>query len=508
MVLVQGQVIAGKYEIGERLGQGGMGAVFEAKHLGTGGRVAIKLIGQLELRDDIKARFAREARAAGAIESMYIVRVFDAGIDHGTGMPYLVMDRLRGEDLAKLLSRVGPLGQGVALRIAAQACLGLAKAHAAGVIHRDIKPANLFLADGDAGEVVVKILDFGVAKLKSEQMRASASDDAALTTTGTMLGSPHYMSPEQAESNKAIDHRSDIWSLGVVLYKALTGRTPHAGLDAIKVLVANCTVSAPPPRDVAPWIAPEVAAIVARALRIDPAARFQSAMEMHDAIRALDLPRAFTRTSLVPVPPEVRESAPERIPRSARIPGDLASARALGAGSASQAPTEATLTAAHLSRRLVHRVRRRPGLATFVAVAIVGVPLAFVGAQRLRGRALDAKVAGPSADTTATTTATATPTAAVPSALLSSSGGADDPSLRSGVRPTTATAAATATPTATRTPTPTATTTPTPTAAGDRRPRPASPASASASAPASASAAPSATAPKDTLEPVSDFETN
>jgi eukaryotic-like serine/threonine-protein kinase len=163
------QVIDQKYQVVRLLGKGGMGAVYEARHVGTGRRVAVKVIlneNGLPQHVDVLARFQREARAAGAIESMHITQVLDTGVDPRGGHPYLVMEYLAGEDLHQTLERLGPLSPDLALRIAVQACLGLAKAHEGGVVHRDIKPANIFLARQDAGQIWVKLLDFGIAKAK------------------------------------------------------------------------------------------------------------------------------------------------------------------------------------------------------------------------------------------------------------------------------------------------------------------------------------------------------
>jgi len=280
-------VIGGKYRIVELIGQGGMGSVFEAVHTGTGSRVAIKLIASNDVKEEVFVRFQREARAAGTIDSHHIARVFDMGTDERSGSPFMVMERLYGEDLSQLMRRVGPLAPDVAVRIAAQAALGLAKAHDANIVHRDIKPANVFLHDGgDAGETVVKILDFGIAKVLMDAMQRA--DEGGLTRTGSMLGSPHYMSPEQAQGLRSIDHRSDIWSLGVVLYKMLTGQTPHAHLQTLgQVILAICSQRARPVQELAPWVPPELAAIVHRALEPDPGHRFPSAHEMYAVMQPL-----------------------------------------------------------------------------------------------------------------------------------------------------------------------------------------------------------------------------
>ncbi len=284
LVLID-HVIGGKYRITELIGQGGMGTVFAAVHSGTGSRVAIKLIVSSDIKEEVFVRFQREARAAGQIDSRHIVRIFDMGTDERSGSPYMVMERLVGEDVSQLMRRVGPLTPQVACALASQAALGLAKAHESGVVHRDIKPANLFLHDGgDAGETVVKILDFGIAKVLMDVMQRS--EEGGLTRTGSMLGSPHYMSPEQAQGLRSIDHRSDIWSLGVVLYKMLCGQTPHAHLQTLgQVILAICSQPARSIQELAPWVPPEVARVVHRALQPDPNQRYQSAYEVYAALQ-------------------------------------------------------------------------------------------------------------------------------------------------------------------------------------------------------------------------------
>jgi serine/threonine-protein kinase len=295
-------VIGGKYRITELIGQGGMGTVFEAVHTGTGARVAIKLIVSNDIKEEVFVRFQREARAAGTIDSQHIVKIFDMGTDERSGSPYMVMERLFGEDLSQLMRRVGPLAPEVALAIVGQAALGLAKAHDAGVVHRDIKPANIFLHDGgDNGEVVIKILDFGIAKVRVDMMQRA--EEGGLTRTGSMLGSPHYMSPEQAQGLRSIDHRSDVWSLGVVLYKMLTGQTPHAHLSTLgQVILAICSTPPRPVQELAPWVPPEVAMIVHRALQADPNQRWQSAYEMYRAMEPfLSMMPRFRRVDIVPL---------------------------------------------------------------------------------------------------------------------------------------------------------------------------------------------------------------
>jgi eukaryotic-like serine/threonine-protein kinase len=311
---VIGTTLDGKYRIDRLVGAGAMGAVYEGEHTGTGRRVAIKVISSGDVSHDKKlvARFQREAKAAGAIDTQHITQVLDAGEDD-SGSPYLVMELLHGEDLQSAIKRLGPLPPELALRIVAQTCLGLAKAHEAGVVHRDIKPANLFLARRDAGELLVKLLDFGIAKVKMDH--AADTENMALTKTGSMLGSPLYMSPEQAKGLKTIDHRADLWSLGIVLYQALTGKTPYDHCDALGgLIIAICHEDVTPVQELAPWVAPEIATIVHRALQRDPAARYQSAMEMFEALKPL-LPHGYSvnQEMLMPLSDTQKAAAVRRL---------------------------------------------------------------------------------------------------------------------------------------------------------------------------------------------------
>ena len=283
-----GKMIDGKYIVKGMLGKGGMGSVYEAEHAATGRRCAVKVINTPEMTKDpqVVSRFQREARAAGSIDTQYITQVLDAGVDRETGFPFLAMEFMEGEDLQHMLKRVGPISPELALRVVAQACLGLQKAHDQGVVHRDIKPHNLYLARRDAGEVVIKLLDFGIAKVKMEH--ANSTEGADLTKTGNLLGSPLYVSPEQARGKRQIDHRTDIYSLGAVLYQMLCGKTPYHHATALGDLILMvCTEPAPPIQDLAPWVPPEIAEICHRCLLKDPAARYQGGKELFEACRAL-----------------------------------------------------------------------------------------------------------------------------------------------------------------------------------------------------------------------------
>jgi serine/threonine-protein kinase len=305
---VIGRVLASRYRIVRLLGQGGMGAVYEADDLAQGGRVAVKVItGDLARSEALVQRFEHERLAASAIDSAHIARLLDAGTDGDA--PFIVMEYLRGEDLGELFARLGLVGESLALRLVAQACLGLASAHAAGVVHRDVKPANLYLAEAEGGARVVKLLDFGVAKVKLDW--ATSVEAGGITRTGTMLGSPLYMAPEQARG-RAVDARADLWSLGVVLYRALAGNPPHAEVEGLGDLIIKlCTAPPPPIQRVAPWVSAPVAALLGRLLSLDAPARYPSAEELLDVIRPLVGGRfTLTAEDLVPLSPEERARAP------------------------------------------------------------------------------------------------------------------------------------------------------------------------------------------------------
>lgn len=283
-------LIGGRYRTEEKLGAGGMGTVYAATDTVTGARVALKVVAAKVAENAILlSRFEREVRAVRALETPHVVRMFDAGRDPYSSLPFFVMEVLEGEDVAHVVKRLRPLRPDLALRIGAQACAGLEVAHAARIVHRDIKPSNLFLAKTNtSGERIVKILDFGIAKLVPEPGESPQSAELTnLTETGSMLGSPLYMAPEQARGHKNIDVRADIWSLGVVLYQALTGRTPHPYTDALgELIIAICTEPAERIEKFAPWVPRNIADVVHKALEINPAGRYQTTSEMRAALLA------------------------------------------------------------------------------------------------------------------------------------------------------------------------------------------------------------------------------
>ncbi|MCU0691643.1 MAG: serine/threonine protein kinase, partial [Polyangiaceae bacterium] len=219
-----GDTVAGKYQVERLIGSGGVGVVFAATHLELGEPVAIKFLLPRAAKNVVDvARFCREAQAAAQLKTEHATRVLETGVLHD-GSPYMVMELLEGRDLADLLKLSGPLPIEEALEYVLQASVALAEAHRLGIVHRDIKPSNLFLTHHPDGTPLVKILDFGIAKASVEAQAGVAPQD--LTKTSALLGSPLYMSPEQIRSTKSVDARSDIWSLGIVLYELLCGTTP------------------------------------------------------------------------------------------------------------------------------------------------------------------------------------------------------------------------------------------------------------------------------------------
>ena len=276
-----GRTIGGKYLVTRRIGRGGMGTVYEAENQDVGKRVALKFIDREWAKDEtIASRFAREARAANAIESEHIVQVFDAGTD--SGRPYIVMELLRGEDLGARLRRSGYIPPADALHVVAQVLRGLARAHEAGIVHRDLKPDNVFLSERAGDPLFATIVDFGISKIARAK---SGTVPLALTQRGIVLGTPFYMAPEQAQAFSDVDPRADLYSVGAILFECLTARPPHTGETYEQVIVSICMRDAPDVRSVRPDVADDVAAFVKTALSRHRDARFPSAAAMLEALR-------------------------------------------------------------------------------------------------------------------------------------------------------------------------------------------------------------------------------
>jgi len=276
-----GVVIDNRYRISRKIGQGGMGSVYEAVHVALGERVALKF----PLIDDQegKERFVREAWAAARLRGENVARVIDLGFDD-SGSPWLAMDYLEGMSLGALLEcGIMPVDQAVELVL--QACHGVAEAHGRGIVHRDLKPDNLFITRRFDGTPLVKVLDFGLAKLREE--KASDVLPRALTGSREIYGTPSYMPPEQMQSFRTAGPSADVWSLGLILYECLTGTQPFEG-DNVMEICSKVFRSVPPSvRNLRSDVPPELAEIVDRSLRKDPTGRFSDAGAMANALQRL-----------------------------------------------------------------------------------------------------------------------------------------------------------------------------------------------------------------------------
>ena len=280
-----GDIVDGKYLVEEILGTGGMGVVLAARHMTLESEVAIKVLLPKFHKDGIvRERFLREARAAANLKSRHVTRILDVGCDR-LNAPYIVMERLRGADLEALLQQHGPLEERVAVDYVMQACEALSEAHATGIVHRDLKPENLFL-DQDR---CIKVLDFGISKL--------ASDPKILTGTADLMGTPHFMAPEQFKSARDVTARADVWALGAILYRLLTNALPFDGKDFIE-LCAKIMTYAPTPLDARrSFLTPAVSAVVRRCLEKDPSQRYANAYELRQALRAAIAPATGTSST-------------------------------------------------------------------------------------------------------------------------------------------------------------------------------------------------------------------
>jgi serine/threonine-protein kinase len=276
-----GDIIGGKYEIGSLIGAGGMGYVVAAKHVDLGESVALKFLRREALaHEELMLRFATEARAAVRIKSEHVARVFDVG-NLPDGVPFIVMEHLVGKDLCQLLHEQGQLPVKLAVEYVMQVCEALAAAHSIGVVHRDIKPENLFLADRGQGTTVVKVLDFGISKVA---LTGSAFEQKRLARTMMPMGSPVYMSPEQIRASEEIDARTDIWSLGCVLYELLTG-VPAFDAPSLTQLSATILEKDPVPMSqLAPEVPAELEAVVLRCLEKNRKARYRNVAELAIAL--------------------------------------------------------------------------------------------------------------------------------------------------------------------------------------------------------------------------------
>jgi serine/threonine-protein kinase len=383
--LPSGTLLGGRFKILELVGRGGMGAVYRAHDENLNAAVAIKTLSHArEMTPDLLERFFREAKVIRAVSHPNIVVVHDVGMDNG--IPYIAMELLKGEDLGAAIDRA-PLALTEAVDIMLGVCAGLHAAHERGLVHRDLKPQNIFLSQAWRVQDVPKILDFGISK----------TSDSKLTNTGDIMGTEHYLSPEQAQDSNAVDARSDIYALGVILYQCVTQKPPHDGGNMYLVIKNIVEGNVRPLRQVRPDVPQGFADTVQRAMALHPADRFASA---HDLARAL-LPFASSRgqrlwsdhfSSLPPLDPQA--SLPHRIPFSpddSSSPGAQPPARVAAAGGTRHlGPTPPVGPDRGIQAR---RPRRTANTTLFaVAVAVVVVVAGAVALVDGRGQSTPALV--------------------------------------------------------------------------------------------------------------------
>jgi serine/threonine protein kinase len=271
-----GEIVDDRYRIVAHVATGGMATVYRAEHIRTGAPVAIKVLHpEFGGNEEIVARFRREVAASRSIQHPSVVAALDLG-RLPDGALYMVLEFIQGEDLLMLLARDKPFAQSRAVKIGLQVAQALVAAHTAGVIHRDLKPDNIMLVERGGDPDFVKVVDFGIAKVTKQQGRP-------LTALGSVFGTPDYMAPEQARGT-AVDHRTDLYALGVVLYEMLAGRTPFAHPNAGQVLLGQIS-RPPPPLD--PSIDPELASLVMQLLAKNPAERVQTAAELAERLQSI-----------------------------------------------------------------------------------------------------------------------------------------------------------------------------------------------------------------------------
>jgi eukaryotic-like serine/threonine-protein kinase len=323
----------GNYRVTELIGEGGMGVVYLAEHPGIGRRAAIKILRPgLTDNAEMTKRFFNEARAANAIHHPGIVEVYDCGT-LASGTSYIVMELLEGENLAARLRRIGRMPAPDARRIAAQTASALAAAHAAGIVHRDLKPDNLYLVpdERDAALEMVKVLDFGIAKLGQQASNTSS----VRTRTGSVMGTPAYMSPEQCRGTREIDHRTDIYALGVILFEMLCGRPPFLSEGFGEMVHLHISQPPPPPRTINAAVPEDLERLILWCLAKEPAERLQTMADVHGALTGRPTPQSRPTA-------KTRAPAPTALPANPTTFTQAAQASALGTDVVTRSPGRKT----------------------------------------------------------------------------------------------------------------------------------------------------------------------
>ena len=388
MIVPHDRTIAGKYRLLRLIGEGGMGSVYEAEHLGLGMRVAIKLLAESFSEDQVFVkRFRREARAAGAVNHENVVTVTDTGTDDD-GIPFLVMELLDGESLASVLRRARTLTPESAAGIAYQVLSGLGAAHENGVVHRDLKPANVFLVPTGDGRQRVKLLDFGISKFAADVTNQVTQD-------GAVIGTPSYMAPEQVKGRPDVDSRADLYAVGVMLYRMVCGRLPFAAKQTRDIYERILNGNPIPPRQYRDDLSPQLESVILQAMALRADERFQSAADFQSALteaipsleRTNPVP-LFTRASGSSEPQPVGVLGATPAPRTAEFerrpnhePGPATRDMRPGSSGSHTKPFEATASASSIGAVTPYRLSTatESGRSTFLrtlAIAVVGLAAA------------------------------------------------------------------------------------------------------------------------------------
>ncbi|HEV3193815.1 MAG TPA: protein kinase [Polyangiaceae bacterium] len=406
-----GDLLAGKLRIERVIGRGGMGVVYCAQHELLGQRVAIKiLLPAVASNKEAVARFLNEARAAAGIEGEHVARVLDvATLDDGR--PYMVIEYLDGADLAQVLEARGPLPVVETVDCVLQALEALAQAHARGIVHRDFKPSNLFVARRSDGTTLVKVLDFGIAKAAQP---LNVLENASMTRSNSVLGSPQYMSPEQLRNAKNVDPRADIWSTGLTLYELLTGAPPFAGESFGELFVAILEQSPAPMRDKRPDIDARLEAVVLRCLQREPGDRFPTVAELAQALAPFGSPQTAQslRRIISVLPPPVAKPG---LVITTDAPGSVEPHAATSLAPASSA--ERTAPPISNTQSKGSPSARRSGIVTWLLVAAALLAAGATVAVRLVGGGSASSAAGSAVPSASSPSLSAFPE---PSAVLDS----------------------------------------------------------------------------------------
>jgi eukaryotic-like serine/threonine-protein kinase len=437
---VPGAIVGEKYRLEQPLASGGMGAVWVARHTKLEVDVAIKFLKVVFAdRSAAEARFEREAKAAAQLKSPHIVRIYDYGVENDS--PYMAMELLVGEDMSALIAREGRVSMERAADLAGQIARALAVAHEAGIVHRDLKPSNVFLAR-EGGDEIVKILDFGIAK----STRDAGGHE---TTSGTVLGSPIYMSPEQGRGGP-IDHRSDLWSFGVLLFELVTGRKAFTGANAFDIYMKICSDKVPLASEIARDLPSAIDAFFERALSRDPVGRFASAREMAQAFMLLARTSSPSTGKLAP--PATRASDPPNVGELS-ITGreDVTAAIEVSASSGVRSPSAAAPPGVITGTTSVGRRRFVVPIAVAIAGGVALSWIALGGETKTRDEAKAPSTQPPATSADARVAPASTAATAAASTALPVTAALETATTTTTAAPTaTTTAAPTAAPTTAR----------------------------------------------------------